>query len=131
MKVSDEAIAAMDVKKEAWDKIYAEVKIRMEVDPEERLVIYDIADYLCVSGREVKMVLFTMLALHELVVTFRPRCVNCGAIMGAMEFSAYKVEEGEYECPDCGDSEAEIELIFWKPGALKNLPLDDHSSKML
>jgi len=131
MEVSDEAIAAMDVKKEAWDKIYAEVKRRMEVDPEKRLCIYDIADHSWVSGREVKMVLFTMLALHELALTFRPRCVNCGAIMGAMESSAYKVEEDEYECPDCGDSEVEIELIFWKPGALKNLPLDDHSSKVL
>ena len=119
MEVSDEAIAAMDVKKENWDKIYAEVKRRMEVDPEKRLSIHDIADHLWVSGREVKMVLFTMLALHKLVVTFRPRCVNCGAIMGVMEFSAYKVEEGEYECHDCGDSEVEIELLFWRPGALK------------
>ena len=99
--------------------ILGEVHRLMDTEPDSRLDIRTIADSIEASHYSVKMVLFTLLALHKVVTTFLPLCVNCGARMGTHRRTVHEVESEDHECPECGDSEAEVGIIFWKPGSKK------------
>jgi len=105
--------------------ILGEVQRLMDTEPENNLDIRAIADSIDASYYSTKMVLFTLLALHKVVTTFFPLCANCGAVMGPHRRTVHEVESEEHECPDCGDGEAEVGMIFWKPGSKKRMAGDE------
>ena len=119
MNIDEIVWSDMGVEKNEATVILDEIKRLMDEEPEKRLDIHNISESAQVTYHPTRMVLFTLLALHEVVTTFIPICVNCGEAMGSAKRTVYEIENREYICPDCGDSEVEIGLLFWKPGSTK------------
>ena len=122
-QIDDDVILNMGVRINSWVLIVAEVA-RLKAENHSSWInldeivnrLYDESGHF-VPDIEARMIFYSLLTLHEVKATFRRRCANCQAVIGKDEFTIWDIEDNDYECPDCGDSEVgDVQLVFWLPG---------------